>query len=452
MKPELEEVLARARDLAVRKDRAGLAACLEPLHPADVADVLEELENGEKVFVLKTLGTEKAAEVLTEVDDRSGQALLHLLTDHEVVSLLEEMSSDDAADIMGNLPPAKSKQIHDLLPTDDRERLQELLEFDEDTAGGIMEAETAAVTEDSTIADAIGLVRSKADEIENLQNVYVIDKEGRLRGKVPILDLLLHDTSEKVLDVMKENVVKVPVDMDQEEVASLFGKYDEFTLPVVDRAGRLVGRITADDIFDVVEEEASEDIARIAGTGEDEIGETSPLRISRARLPWLIVSVVGEALNAVVMSRFTLSIETMVALVFFIPLLLNTAGSTGVQAAVVVVREIAVGHDAVGHVWRRVFRELQVALLNDVVLGLILFAVVTVWQGEVGLGLLLWVTLVCVTCVSAFLGAIVPLTMNRLGIDPAIAAGPFITVSSDVVGLLIYMVIATHYIAIFHKG
>ena len=452
MKPALEDVLARVRGLAAARDREGLAAFLEPLHPADVADVLEELGNGERVFVLKTLGTEKAAEVLTEVDDRSGLALLQLLTDHEVVSLLEEMPSDDAADIMGSLPPAKSKEIHKLLATDDREMLQELLGFEEDTAGGIMEAETAAVSEDSTIADAISLVRSKADEIENMQNVYVLDRHGRVRGKVPILDLLLHDAGEKVLDVMQENVITVPVDMDQEEVASLFGKYDQFTLPVVDRDGRLVGRITADDILDVVEEEATEDIARIAGTDEEEIGETSPLKISRARLPWLIVSVIGEAANAVVMSRFTLSIETMVALVFFIPLLLNTAGSTGVQAAVVVVREIAVGHDSVGRVWRRVFRELQVALLNDLVLGIILFAVVTIWQGEVGLGLLLWVTLICVTCVSAFLGAIVPLTMHRMKIDPAIAAGPFITVSSDVVGLLIYMVIATNYIAIFHKG
>ncbi len=452
MKPVLEDVLARVRELAAGKDQAGLAAYLEPLHPADVADVLEELADDERVFVLKTLGTEKAAEVLTEVDERSGQALLQLLTDHEVVSLLEEMPSDDAADIIAGLPPAKSKEIRKLLGSDDREMLQELLGFEEDTAGGIMEAETAAVSEDSTIADAISLVRSKADEIENMQNVYVLDRHGRVRGKVPILDLLLHDTGEKVLDVMQENVITVPVDMDQEEVASLFGKYDQFTLPVVDRDGRLVGRITADDILDVVEEEATEDIARIAGTGEVEIGETSPLRISRARLPWLIISVIGEALNAVVMSRFTLSIETMVALVFFIPLLLNTAGSTGVQAAVVVVREIAVGHDSVGSVWRRVFRELQVALLNDLVLGIILFAVVTIWQGEVGLGLLLWVTLICVTCVSAFLGAIVPLTMHRMKIDPAIAAGPFITVSSDVVGLLIYMVIATNYIAIFHKG
>lgn len=452
MKPVQAEDLVRVKELVARKDLAGLSAMFEPLHAADVADVLEELEDAEKIVVLKTLGTEKAAEVLTEVDERSGQALLHLLTDNEVVSLLAEMQSDDAVDIIASLPPAKSKQIHALLPTDDRERLKELLQFEEDTAGGIMELEKVAVTEEATIGDAVAVVRTMADEIENLQNVYVVDQEGRLRGKVAVLELLLHDTEEKVIDVMQENVVAVPVDMDQEDVASLFGKYDEFTLPVVDRGGRLVGRITADDILDVVEEEATEDIARFAGTDEEEIGETSPLKISRARLPWLVVSVCGELVNAVVMSRFVVSLETIVALAFFIPLLINTAGSTGLQAAVVVVREIAVGHDSVGRVWRRVFREIQVALLNDVVLGAILFVAVWLWQGHVGLGILLFVALVCVTCVSAFMGAIVPLTMHRFGIDPAIAAGPFITVSSDVIGLAIYMVLATNYIMYFYKG
>jgi magnesium transporter len=452
MKPVQEQDLVRVREMVARKDVAGLSAMMGPLHAADVADVLEELEDVERVFVLKTLGTEKAAEVLTEVDERSGQALLHLLTDNEVVSLLAEMPSDDAVDIIASLPPDKSKQIHALLPTQDRERLKELLQFEEDTAGGIMELESVAVTEQSTIGDAVTVVRTMADEIENLQNVYVVDDEGRLLGKVPVLELLLHDADEKVSDVMKENVVTVPVDMDQEDVASLFGKYDEFTLPVVDRGGRLVGRITADDILDVVEEEATEDIARFAGTDEEEIGETSPLRISRARLPWLIVSVCGELVNAVVMSRFTVSLETIVALAFFIPLLINTAGSTGLQAAVVVVREIAVGHDSVGRVWRRVFREIQVALLNDLVLGAILFVVVWLWQGQLGLGIMLFIALVCVTCVSAFMGAIVPLTMHRFKIDPAIAAGPFITVSSDVIGLAIYMVLATNYIVHFYKG
>jgi magnesium transporter len=452
MKPVQERDVVRVKELVARKDHGGLSAMFGALHAADVADLLEELEDAEQIFVLKTLGTEKAAEVLTEVDERSGQALLHLLTDNEVVSLLTEMPSDDAVDIIASLPPAKSKQIHALLPTDDRERLRELLQFEEDTAGGIMELERVAVTGEATVGDAVAVVRTKADEIENLQNVYVVDQDGRLLGKVPVLELLLHDTDENVGDIMQENVVTVPVDMDQEDVASLFGKYDEFTLPVVDREGRLVGRITADDILDVVEEEATEDIARFAGTDEEEIGETSPLKISRARLPWLIVSVCGELLNAVVMSHFAVSLEMVVALAFFIPLLINTAGSTGLQAAVVVVREIAVGHDSVGRVWRRVFREIQVALLNDVVLGTILFVVVWLWQGQLGLGLMLFIALVCVTCVSAFMGAIVPLTMHRFKIDPAIAAGPFITVSSDVIGLAIYMVLATNYIVYFYKG
>jgi magnesium transporter len=451
MKPVQEESILHAKELVAGGNVSGLVAWLEPLHAADVADILEELQDVERVFVLKALGVEKAADVLTEIDDRSGQALLHLLTDNEVVTLLTEMPSDDAADIIGNLPPAKSKQIHALLPTDERERLKELLEFEEDTAGGIMELETAAVTEEASIGDAIAVVRSKADEIENLQNVYVVGLDGRLLGKVPVLELLLHDAGESVSEMMERDVVTVPVDMDQEDVASLFGKYDEFTLPVVDRGGKLVGRITADDILDVVEEEATEDIARFVGTDEEEIGEKSPWRISRARLPWLVVSVCGELINAAVMSRFVVSLETMVTLVFFIPLLINAAGSTGLQAAVVVVREIAVGQDT-GHVWRRVLREVQVALLNDLVLGLILFGVVTMWQGEIGLGFLLFTALVSVTCVAALMGALVPLTMNRLGIDPAIAAGPFITVTSDVIGLLIYMVLATSYIAHFYSG
>lgn len=451
MKPVQAESIQKIKALASAGDAAAVNAFLEPLHPADVADVLEELEDAERMFVLKSLGTEQAAEVLTEIDERSGQELLQLLSDNELVNLLSEMPSDDAADIIGGLSPEKSQQIHALLPIEDRERMRELLRFEEDTAGGIMELDTAAVTERSTVGDAIAMVRTKADEIENLQNVYVVDLEGRLLGKVPLLELLLHDAGESVSELMERDLVSVPVDMDQEDVAALFGKYDEFTLPVVDHEERLVGRITADDILDVVEEEATEDIARFVGTDEEEIGETSPWRISRARLPWLVVSVCGELLNAAVMSRFVVSLETLVTLVFFIPLLINAAGSTGLQAAVVVVREIAVGHET-GRVWRRVFREIQVALLNDIVLGIILFGVVMLWQGEVGLGVLLFAALVSVTCVAAFMGALVPLTMNRLGIDPAIAAGPFITVTSDVIGLLIYMVLATTYIAYFYPG
>jgi magnesium transporter len=246
---------------------------------------------------------------------------------------------------------------------------------------------------------------------------------------------------------MDEIVISVPVDMDQEQVAAVFGKYDEFTLPVVDSSGKLVGRITVDDIIDVLEEEASEDIAKIAGTVEDEIGETSPIKVSRARLPWLIIALLGQLFNAVIMSHYSLSIQVFGALVFFIPLVIGTAGATGIQSAVVVVREIAVGRLSTAHIGRRVFRELQTTLLNGMVLGLILFAAVSAWAQETSLGLFMWVSLMSVTLVAAFMGAAIPLVLGRLKVDPAIAAGPFITVLSDILGLLIYMSLATYYVS-----
>lgn len=438
------------RALLAGGDKKALDAYLDPLHPADIAEALEKLGDDEKIRCLKQLGTVKAAEVLTEVDEHSGQTLLHLLSDSEVVSLLGEMHSDDAVDIITSLPPEKSKQIDALLPSEDREKLHELMEFEEDTAGGIMEVEKVAVREHATIRDAIELVRQLADEIENVQDVYVVGRNDVLIGSIPVLDLLLHEPSEKVTAVMSENVISVPVEMDQEDVAYLFGKYDEFTLPVVDDGGKLVGRITVDDIIDVLEEEASEDIARIVGTAEDEIGETSPLKISRVRLPWLVIAMFGQILNAIIMSRYAVSIETMVTLAFFIPLVIGTAGSTGIQAAVVVVREIAVGQIATTRIWRRVFRELQVTFLNGFVLGTLSFIVVTLWQQEPNLGLLLWMTLMSVTITSALMGVLVPLLLNRLGIDPAIATGPFITVVSDILGLVIYLAFATVYVSIFN--
>lgn len=442
-----EETTQQIRDLVERGEMRELAELLEPHHPADIADMLEELENDVQVRVLKALGTETAAEVLTVIDEHSGQALLELLTDTEVVSLLGEMQSDDAADIIASLPPEKSKQVDALLPVEDREILHELLTFEEDTAGGIMEIEKIAVGVGATVRDAIALVRQLADEIENIQNVYVVERDGRLVGSVKVLDLLLHDDAVRVTDIMDDHVISIPVDMDQEEVASLFGKYDEFTLPVVDADGKLAGRITADDILDVVEEEASEDIARIVGTVEEEIGETSPLKISRARLPWLAVAMLGQVLNAVIMSHYAVSLETMVTLAFFIPLVIGTAGSTGIQAAVVVVREIALGQVSTASIWRRVFREMQVTVLNGAVLGILLFGIVFSWQRDVTLGLLLVCTLLSVTGVSAFLGASIPLVINRMKIDPAIATGPFITVTSDIIGLVIYMTFATFYVA-----
>ncbi|NIM18977.1 MAG: magnesium transporter [Candidatus Latescibacteria bacterium] len=446
--PDIPDVIARIRQLLEKGDMEALSAELKPLHPADIADVVQDLDGGDQVVVLKLLGNERAAEVLTEIDEFSGQALLKLLTDREVVSLLGEMPSDDAVDIISSLPPEKSEKIEAMLPQVERERLQELLEFEEDTAGGIMEVESLAVRESATIQDAITLVRESADEIENVQKIYVVDQHGVLKGAVAVLDLIRHPPDAPVAEVMMTHLIKIPVDMDQEEVASQFGKYDEFALPVVDKKERLIGRITVDDIIDVMEEEASEDIAWIAGTREEEIGDPSPIRISRSRLPWLVAGLIGEILNAILMSRYEVSIQTAVTLAFFIPLLMGTAGNIGSQAAVVVVRELALGEIDVGHAGRRVLKELVVALLNGVILGFLLFAIVYLWRRDPGLGGLLWVSLVSVMFVAAFIGASVPLLLHRLKVDPAIATGPFITVSNDIIGLAIYMTLATYYVSL----
>jgi magnesium transporter len=442
-----QEYVDRIRALLESSDTVALDAELESLHPADIADVLQELPDPQRIAVLKRLDVERAAGVLTEIDEHSGQALLQLLTDHEVVSLVEEMPSDDAADFMSTLSPETTERVEALLSAEGRQQLRGLMGFHEESAGGIMEAEFVAVIETATIDEAIEVVRERADEVENVQKVYVVNDAGQLTGVLRVIDLIVHPRSSSVREHMVTNVISVPVDMDQEQVAAMFGKYDEFALPVVDGDNRLVGRITVDDIIDVIEEEASEDIAHIAGTTEDEIGEPSVFKVSRTRLPWLVAGLLGELFNAFMMDGYQVTLRAFVTLVFFVPLIVATAGNTGMQGAIVVVRELALGEIDVLDTTRRVFKELAVGLLNGVVLGAVLFTVVVLWLRDAGLGALLWGSLMSVMIVAAFVGSAVPLVLQRWRIDPAIATGPFITVLNDIIGLAIYLSLARVYLS-----
>ncbi len=446
MEPTRVEDVERLRALIEAGDAAGIETFLRPLHSADIADILQTLDVEEQIVCLKRLDTQQAAEVLAELDAKSGQALLTLLSDHEVGALLEELPSDDAADLMSSLPREKTERVEALLPSADRREIQELLEFGADTAGGLMQVERVAVKDDAAIQDAIDVVRRAAEDVESPQRVYVINDAGRLVGELSILDLVIRPAGARVRDVMQQSSVAVPVDMDQKQVAAMFSKYDEFTMPVVDGQGRLVGRITMDDIIDVLEEEKSKDLARIAGTTENELGETSIYKVSRSRLPWLITGFVGEGIGAILMSRYEASLATFVVLAFFIPLIVGTAGNIGIQAAVVVVRELALGQINLYRMGRRVFKELQVAFLNGLVLGGILFALVYVWRDDPALAGLLSGSLLLVIFVAAFMGSSIPLLLHRWRVDPAIATGPFVTVSNDVIGMAIYLTLATAYL------
>lgn len=440
------ENVERLRALIEAGDAAGIEAFLAPLHTADIADLLQQLDVEEQIVCLKRLDTQAAAEVLAELDAKSGQALLTLLSDREVGKLLEELPSDDAADLLSSLTPEKTERVEALLPSEDREEIQELLEFGADTAGGLMQVERVAVRDDATIQEAIDVVRRAAEEVESPQRVYVVNEAGKLLGELSILDLVVKPPTARVRDVMQLNVVAVPVDMDQKQVAALFSKYDEFTMPVVDGQWRLVGRITMDDIIDVMEEETSKDLTRIAGTTDQELGEKSFVRVSGIRLPWLVMGFLGEIVGALIMSRYEAPLRTFVVLAFFIPLIVATAGNHGMQAAIVAVREIALGQAGILHIGRRVLKELQVAFLNGVVLGSMLCIFVYMWRGDLALGGLLWISLMLTILVASLIGSAVPLFLHRWKVDPAVATGPFITVSNDVIGMAIYLTLATAYL------
>lgn len=446
MEPTRIEDVERLRALIEAGDAAAIEAFLGPLHTADVADLLQQLDVEEQIVCLKRLDTQTAAEVLAELDAKSGQALLTLLTDREVGKLLEELPSDDAADLLSSLTPEKTERVEALLPSEDREEIQELLEFGADTAGGLMQVERVAVRDDATIQEAIDVVRRAAEEVESPQRVYVVNEAGKLLGELSILDLVVKPPTARVRDVMQLNAVAVPVDMDQKQVAALFSKYDEFTMPVVDGQWRLVGRITMDDIIDVMEEEASKDLTRIAGTTDQELGEKSFVRVSGIRLPWLVMGFLGEIVGALIMSRYEAPLRTFVVLAFFIPLIVATAGNHGMQAAIVAVREIALGQAGILHIGRRVLKEMQVAFLNGVVLGSMLCIFVYLWRGDLALGGLLWVSLMLTILVASLIGSAVPLFLHRWNVDPAVATGPFITVSNDVIGMAIYLTLATAYL------
>ena len=365
------------------------------------------------------------------------------LDESEIVALIDLMASDDAADIINLLPAEQIQRILGQISREEYEDIRELLKFHEETAGGLMAREVMTVRGDTSVADIVTRLRSEAETIEQLQNIYVIDRQHVLLGFIPIIKLIIADPASRAEEIMIKDVLSVTTGTDQEEVAALFAKYDLYSLPVVDARGRLAGRITVDDIIDVIEEEATEDITMMAGTGEKEFWERSPLRVSRARLPWLLTGLFGGIASAVVMNQFKSSLESILTLAFFVPVITAMGGNVGIQSSAIVVRELAVGGMSLVRTGGKLLRELKVSLINGVVLGTVLLLVVSLWQGDYRLGVLLGVCMMTIILWATLMGAIVPLLLRRMDIDPALATGPFITTSNDILGILIYLGIAT---------
>jgi magnesium transporter len=441
--PLNEEFVEEIKGLIGEGNRLSLKKRVDEMRAADVADLIEHLDPDERFHIFELLKPEGAGEVLLEVEPPIQEKIVNQLDNQAITEIVQRLDSDDAADLVGDLPEERAKQIIEKVGGEVSKELRELLPYPEDTAGGIMALEYVSVNQDATIQEAIDVIRKKREEVENVYYLFVVDDQQRLAGVASLKDLVLEPAENKIRQIMNPTVITVNVNQDQEEVARLVKKYDLVSIPVVDDQHRLVGRITHDDIIDVIEEEVDEDIGLMAGVIRQEVAEESPLRISRARLPWLIVGLFGGILAAFVINQFESSLEKIIALSFFFPVIMAMGGNTGTQAATVAVRGLATGDITLVNVGRRIWVEMRVALVNGLICGALLSVIVGLWLSDYRLGLIVGLSLILIILYSGLIGAAIPLALKRLKVDPALATGPFVATSNDILGLLIYLGLIT---------
>lgn len=439
---DYETIITDIRDLIEKDNRGALLNIMIDLHPADIEEILNRLKKEERKYLFNLLPTELASEVLSELDAPIIEQVLEGTSEAKISDLLDEMDSDDAADLIGELPDEMARKVLDQMPTEASLEVKELLHHKEDTAGGIMALEFVAMPASATVNETIERIREMRDEVEELYYIWVTDEKEKLVGKVSLTDLVLAKGYMTLREIMDLDVHPVHVNMDQEKVANLFSKYDLVSVPVVNDANQIVGRITVDDIVDVLEEEGSEDLALLAGSPDEEIMEESPFILSRARLPWLLFSFFGEMITALILQSFGATIEQFVIAAFFFPLIMAMGGASGQQASVIVVRGLATGDILIGDTLTRLRKEFKVSFLNSIFFAAMTFLIIVIWE-SVLFASILSLSMFVVINSSNLAGAVLPFIFKKLKIDPALAAAPFIATSNDVFGLLIYLTILT---------
>jgi magnesium transporter len=384
-----------------------------------------------------------AREALLELDAAHREHLLKTLPQDRINELLKGMDSDDAADIVGALSEDRAAQALETMKAEESSRVEELLRYDASTAGGIMAKEVAVVHEGDTIKKAIQVVRRMSRDHRNLYHVYVVNDEGILTGAVALQDLLLHTPNKRVKKIMSTEVPRVTADIDQEEVAKIFRKYDAISLPVTDTAGRLLGRITVDDVVDVLEEEHEEDVARMVGSDAEELERRTPAQVALLRLPWVLLTLLIELIAGFVVHQFDQTLSQVILLASFMPVISALSGNTGLQSAAVIVRGLATGHVQLTHWWDPIIRQLQTTLIIGSVCGIVIGFVGGLWHGTPLFGAVVGISMFLSINTSGLIGTVIPMTSKRLGFDPALTAGPFETAFQDILGITIFLSLAT---------
>ena len=438
-----DELIEKVEILVEKQTDKELKALLSEYHHADIAEILDELNLEEAVYVIKLLDSETTSEILMELDEDIREKILKNLSNKEIAEEIEELDTDDAADIIAELPEDRQAEvISQIIDSEHREEIQELLAYDEDTAGGLMAKELVKVYETWTVAGCLRRIRGQAKDVTRVHSVYVVDRQGKLIGRLSLKDLIVSKSDQKIADIVKDNVAWVHVHDNVEDVAKVMAKYDLEAVPVINDHNMLVGRITVDDIIDVIREEADKDYQLAAGISQDVEADDSILKLTKARLPWLFIGMFGGLGAASIIEQFNDNMGNFVVLLSFVPLIQATAGNVGVQSSAIVVQGIANG-TINGKILKRLFKEFLLGLVNGVAISLVAILITHfVFGTPYIVSVTISIALVAVIIMAALIGTFIPIFLDKRGIDPAVATGPFITTSNDVFGILIYFLIA----------
>jgi magnesium transporter len=450
MKEYTPEYLEHIRSIIGNNDEEGARQELEGLHPADIAELYQNLELDEAEFLYKLLDEETASDVLMALDEDDRLKILNAMPSEVIAKRIEHLDTDDAVDLIQQLDEEERDEI--LSHIDDVEQagdIIDLLKYDEDTAGGLMGTEMIVVNENWSMPQCIKEMRMQAEDMDEIYYVYVVDNDYKLRGVFPLKKMITHPSVSKIKHVMETDPVSVKVDAPIDEVALDFEKYDLVAMPVVDSIGRLLGRITVDDVMDQVRESNERDYQLASGLSSDVDADDSIFAQTKARIPWLLIGIASGIIASIILGGFEEQIQAVTALALFIPIIGGTGGNVGVQASAIVVQGLANGSLDIKKFGSQLGKEFLIGLLNATIISAVILVYnLIMMPDELVVTLAVACSLFVVVMFATLLGTVVPLTLEKLKINPALATGPFIQISNDIVGLIIYVSIATWFLKV----
>ena len=437
-----KDYLEKVVQLIANKDRTVLRQLLKDLHFADIAELLEELNSEEATYLIKSLESEITSEALMELDEDDREKILNRLSPVEIAKEIEEMDTDDAADVVAELDDHIQKKVIEKIEDEEHASdIVELLTYEEDTAGALMAKELVKVKETWTVASCVREMRKQAENVTRVHSIYVTDKDDKLKGRLSLKDLLTASAKTHISDVYISKVDYVSVHTKDEEVAKIMQKYDLEAIPVIDQEGVLVGRITIDDIVDFIKEEAEKDYQLAAGISQDVEANDNIYELTKARLPWLVLGLFGGLGSVYILQGFDEALSSYPILFFFTPLIAAMAGNVGVQSSAIIVQGLA--NDVVkGSMFHRLIKEVGLALINGSILGLLVILFGAFVGQDFVVSITIALSMLSVIIIASLIGTFVPIILDRKGIDPAIATGPFITTSNDIFGIFLFFYIA----------